>query len=125
MQSCCIGMVEFYCQRIYNYNTINEEKYLVYLIYFIHSAESQAKPNNAYALNLRNASMKQPEADLFKKPSFRCRMEFGRTREKPTEASLDWKPDVRKYRDRESNPGLIGAKQKKIRYANLLPKKGA
>ena len=38
-----------------------------------------------------------------------------------TEASLDWKPNAHKYWDRESNPGLIGAKREKIRYANLLP----
>ena len=44
-----------------------------------------------------------------------------RTRGKPTEASLDWKPNAHKYRDRESNPGLIGAKREKIRYANLFP----
>ena len=42
------------------------------------------------------------------------------TRGKPTEASMDWKPNAHKCRDRESNPGLIGAKRGKIRYANLL-----
>ena len=41
--------------------------------------------------------------------------------EKPAEASLDWKPNACKCRDRESNPGLIGAKRGKIRCANLLP----
>ena len=41
---------------------------------------------------------------------------------KLTEASLDWKPNAHKCRDRELNPGLIGAKRGKIRYANLLPR---
>ena len=36
---------------------------------------------------------------------------------KPKEASLDWKPNAQKCRDRESNPGLIGAKRG--RYATL------
>ena len=40
--------------------------------------------------------------------------------EKPAEASLDWKPNAHKCRDRESNPGLIGAKRGKMRCANLL-----
>ena len=65
--------------------------------------------------------MKRAETDLCKKPRFRCRRENRRTRGKPTEASLDWKPNAHKCRDRESNPGLIGAKRGKIRYANLLP----
>ena len=42
-------------------------------------------------------------------------------REKPAKASLDWKPNAHKCRDRESNPELIGAKRGKIRCANLLP----
>ena len=41
--------------------------------------------------------------------------------EKPVEASLDRKPSARKCRDRGLNLGLIGAKQGKIRCANLLP----
>ena len=41
---------------------------------------------------------------------------------KPIEASLDWKPNAQKCWDRGSNPGLIGAKQRKMHYANLLPK---
>ena len=41
--------------------------------------------------------------------------------EKPVEASLGWKPSVHKFRDRGSNPGLIGAKRGKIHCANLLP----
>ena len=40
---------------------------------------------------------------------------------KPTEASMDWKPNVYECQDRESNPGLIGAKQGKICYTNMLP----
>ena len=40
---------------------------------------------------------------------------------KPMEASLDWKPNAHKCQNRGSNPGLIGAKRRKIRYANLLP----
>ena len=43
------------------------------------------------------------------------------TRGKPVEASLDGKLNAHKCRDREYNPELIGAKQGKIRYANLLP----
>ena len=65
--------------------------------------------------------MKQLEIDLSKKSSFRCRRKNWRTRRKPKEASLDWKPNVHKCPDRESNPGLIGAKRRKIRYANLHP----
>ena len=57
--------------------------------------------------------MKHTETDLFKKPSFRCRRENRRARGKPTEASLDWKPNPHK------NPGLIGAERGKIRYANV------
>ena len=53
--------------------------------------------------------------------SFRCRRKTGVPGEKPAEASLDWKPNAHKCRDRESNPGLIGAKRGKIRCANLLP----
>ena len=45
-----------------------------------------------------------------------------RTQGKPTEASLDGKPNAHKYRDGESNPGIIGAKQGKICDANLLSK---
>ena len=56
--------------------------------------------------------------------SFRCRKKTGVPEEKPTEASLDCKPNAHKCRDRESNPGLlIGAKQGKIRCANLLPRR--
>ena len=40
---------------------------------------------------------------------------------KPTEASLAWIPNAQKCRDRESNPGLIGANWEKIRYTILLP----
>ena len=55
--------------------------------------------------------MKDLETKLFKKPinnSFGFRSENQRTLGKPTEASLDWKPNARKCRDQESNPGLIG-----------------
>ena len=40
---------------------------------------------------------------------------------KPTEASLDWKPNAHKCRNRELNPGLVGAKWDKIRYTSPLP----
>ena len=36
------------------------------------------------------------------------------------ESKLDWKPNAHKCRDRESKPGLIGAKRG-IRCADLLP----
>ena len=39
---------------------------------------------------------------------------------KPTEVSLDWKTNEHKCQNPGSNQGLIGAKQRKIRYANLL-----
>ena len=65
--------------------------------------------------------MKHSETDLCKKPNFRCQRENRKTRGKPTEASLDWKPNAHKCRDQESNPELIGIKRGKIRYANLLP----
>ena len=42
--------------------------------------ESQANPNSANALNLRDATMKHSETYLSKKPSFRCRRENWRTR---------------------------------------------
>ena len=60
--------------------------------------------------------MKQLEVDLSKKPNFKCRRENWRTRRKPMEASLDWKPNAHKCQDRESNLGLIGAKRGQICY---------
>ena len=75
--------------------------------------ESQANPNSANALNSRDIS-KHPGTYLWKKPSFRCRRENRRTRRKPTEASLDWKPNAHKCRNPGTNPGLIGAKWRKI-----------
>ena len=53
--------------------------------------------------------------------SFRCRRKTRVPGEKLAEASLDWKPNAHKCRDRGSNPGLIGAMRGKIRCANLLP----
>ena len=57
-------------------------------------ADSKANPNSAYALNLRDASIKHLEQNYFKKSSFRCRRENQRTRRKPAEASMDWKPNA-------------------------------
>ena len=42
-------------------------------------------------------------------------------RGKPAVESLDWKQNAYKFWDRESNLGLIGAKQGKIHCTNLLP----
>ena len=39
---------------------------------------------------------------------------------KPAEVSLNWKPNAYKARDWELNPGIIGAKQVKVRCANLI-----
>ena len=93
---------------------------VIYL--FIHNiwTESQANPNSANALNLRDAS-KHLETDLWKEPSFQMQEGKLEVPGKPMEASLDWKPNAHKYWDRRSNPGLIGAKWREIRYANLLP----
>ena len=60
-----------------------------------------------FITNLRDAAMKQPETDISKKPSFKCRRENWRPQGKPMEASLDWKPNAHKRRDNESNPGRI------------------
>ena len=57
--------------------------------------------------------MKQPETDLFKKPSFRCRRE--------NLQKQAWAGNQHKCQVRKSNPGLIGTKREKIRYVNLLP----
>ena len=64
--------------------------------------------------------MKHSETDLSKKPSFRCRRENRRTRRKPMEARLDWKPNAHKCRDQESNLGLISARRGKMHYTSLL-----
>ena len=82
--------------------------------------ESLAKPNSAYALNLRDASKKHTETDLFKKPSFTCRRENQRTWGNPRKQAWTGNHAHKRW-DRETNLGLIGAKQGKIRNANLLP----
>ena len=66
----------------------------LFIYLFITFGRNQANPNSANALNLRDASMKCLETDLFKKSSFRCRRENRRTRRKPAEASMDWKPMI-------------------------------
>ena len=53
-------------------HTPRKENMFIYFIYlFITFSRNQANPNSANALNLRDASMKCLETDLFKKSSFR------------------------------------------------------
>ena len=56
--------------------------------------------------------MKCLETDLFKKSSFRCRRETRRTRRKPAEASMDWKPNAYTAPGLGIEPGPIGAKRR-------------
>ena len=44
----------------------------------------------------------------------------GKPGAKHVKAILDGKPNALKCRDRQSNPGLIGAKRGKIRCTNML-----
>ena len=81
--------------------------FTIYL--FITFGGNQANPNSANALNIRDASMKCLETDLFKKSSFRCRRENRRTRRKPAEASMDWKPNAHTAPGLGIEPGPIGA----------------
>ena len=82
---------------------------LTFIYLFITFGGNQANPNSANALNLRDASMKCLETDLFKKSSFRCRRENRRTQRKPTEASTDWKPNAHTAPGLGIKPGPIGA----------------
>ena len=81
----------------------------LFIYLFITFGGNQANPNSADALNLRDASMKCLETDLFKKSSFRCRRENRRTRRKPAEASMDWKPNAHTAPGLGIEPGPIGA----------------
>ena len=89
-------------------------------IYLQHSAESQANPISANALNLRDASNTREQ--IYKRsPVLDAGGKTGGPG-KSTEASLDWNSNAYKCRNRGSNPGLIGAKAKEdTLYANLLP----
>ena len=62
---------------------INASSSNLFICVFITFGGNQVNPNSANALNLRDASMKCLETDLFKKSSFRCRRENRRTRRKP------------------------------------------
>ena len=71
--------------------------------------ETKQIPIVQNALNLRDASMKCLETDLFKKSSLRCRRENRRTRRKPAEASMDWKPNAHMAPGLGIELGPIGA----------------
>ena len=98
---------------------------VVFFYWFVYTylqqlVESDTRPNSAKALNLMDAYMKHPEIDLSKKPSFKCRRKNQRTHRKPTEASLDWKPNAHKCWHRELNSVLIDANRGSIRFTDLL-----
>ena len=94
------------------------------LIYLQHSVENQANPNSVNALNLRDASMKCLETDLFKKSSFRCRKEKPQYPEKT--ASMDWKPNAQTAPGLWIEPGPIGAECQgssvQIKWSSRHPK---
>ena len=65
-----------------------------FIYLFITFGGNQANLNSTNAFNSRDTSMKCLETDLFTKSSFRCTRENWRTRRKPAEASMDWKPNA-------------------------------
>ena len=96
--------------------------YIYLLVYlFITFVGNQANPNSTNALNLRNASMKCMETDLFKRSSFRCRRETRGPGENLRKQVWTANQMHIRRRDWESNPDPLmhSAREEPLRY--LLP----